>query len=58
MLKRWNQLFFRASLSMYDVMGLSIIIGLATTSFWFFLLFIPLIITSVHFQLLFARDDK
>jgi hypothetical protein len=39
-------------------MGISIIIGLATTSFWFFLLFIPLIITSVHFQLLFARDDK
>lgn len=58
MLRRWNRFFFKQSLSIFDILGIGIITSLASMSYWYFLLFIPLIISSVHFQLLFASDDK
>lgn len=55
-LKSWNRFFFERNISLYELMGLAIVANLAEISAWYFLLLIPLIVSSHILERIFVNE--
>lgn len=56
-LRKWNKFFFERGLSLFDILGLSIIGKLAEDSAWYLLFILPLIICSVSLEKICVKDQ-